>query len=132
MADFNKVVLMGHLTRDAELRFLPNGKPVLEFSLAINRRYKTQEGELKEEVTFVRVDRFGPGAEKLATWLKKGLPLLVEGRLRQSRWEGADGKAKNMMYVVAEAVSFLPRNPGRGAAEAAPDRPSGPPRRAPR
>src|SRR5213592_732390 len=87
MASFNKVIIAGNLTRDPEMRYTPKGTAVAGFGLAINRKWKTETGEMKEEVTFVDVDAFGRQAEVIAQYMKKGRPLLVEGRLRYETWD---------------------------------------------
>ena len=87
MASFNKVILAGNLTRDPELRYTPKGTAIAKIGLAVNRTWKSETGEMKEEVTFVDVDAFGRQAEVIAQYMKKGRPLLVEGRLRLDQWE---------------------------------------------
>src|SRR5258707_13151758 len=87
MANFNKVILAGNLTRDPELRYTPKGTAIAKIGLAINRSWKTETGETKEEVTFVDVDSFGRTAEVIAQYLKKGRPILMEGRLKLDQWE---------------------------------------------
>ena len=82
MANFNKVILAGNLTRDPELRYTPKGLAIAKIGLAINRSWKAETGEAKEEVTFVDIDAFGKQAETIGQYLKKGRPILVEGRLR--------------------------------------------------
>ena len=110
MASFNKVIVMGNLTRDPELRYTPNGSPVCGFGLALNRRYQNGQGSDVEEVTFVEITVWGKQAEVCAEYLAKGSPVLLEGRLRQDRWETADGDRRSQLKVVAESVKFLPRN----------------------
>ena len=87
MANFNRVILAGNLTRDPELRYTPKGTAIARIGLAINRTWKNEAGETKEEVTFVDVDAFGRQAEVIAQYMKKGRPLLVEGRLKLDQWE---------------------------------------------
>ncbi len=87
MANFNKVILAGNLTRDPELRYTPKGMAIAKIGLAINRKWKSETGEMKEEVTFVDVDAFGKTAETIGQYLKKGRPILIEGRLRYQTWE---------------------------------------------
>ena len=88
MANFNKVILAGNLTRDPELRYTPKGTAVARISLAVNRTWKSESGENKEEVSFVDVDALGtPGGSHFGQYMKKGRPLLVEGRLKQDTWE---------------------------------------------
>jgi len=110
MASFNKVIVMGYLTRDPELRFVPSGIPVANFGLAVNRRYQDAQGDTHEEVTFFEVTAWGKTAEVSAEYLIKGSPVLIEGRLRQERWETEDGEKRSLLKVVAERVRFLPRS----------------------
>lgn len=110
MASFNKVIVMGNLTRDPELRYTPSGAPVCGFGLALNRRYQNGRGSDVEEVTFVEITVWGKQAEACAEYLTKGRTVLVEGHLRQERWETTEGEKRSQLKVVAEAVTFLPRN----------------------
>ena len=110
MANFNKVILAGNLTRDPELRYTPKGTAVARITLAINRTYGGGEGggEKKEEVSFVDVDVWGRQAEVISQYMKKGRPLLVEGRLKQDTWEDKNTKQKqSKLKVVLESFSFL-------------------------
>lgn len=108
MASYNKVLLMGNLTRDPELRYLPNGNAVVTLRLAVNRRWKTETGEEREEVTFVDVEAFRRQAEVLAQYLKKGNPLFVEGRLRMDQWEDKNTHQKrSQLKVVLESFTFI-------------------------
>lgn len=108
MANFNKVILIGNLTRDPELRYTPKGMAVARLGMAINRNWKTETGEAREEVTFVDVDAFGRQAETLAQYMKKGSPLLVEGRLRLDTWEDKQTNQKrSKLGVVVEGFQFL-------------------------
>jgi len=111
MASFNKVMLMGNLTRDPELRYTSGGSPVCKLGLAINRRYR-QNDEWKEEVCFVDITVWGKQAENCNEYLSKGRSIFLEGHLRQDRWEGEDGKKHSRMEVVAENVKFLARSGG--------------------
>ena len=122
MANFNKVILAGNLTRDPELRYTPKGTAIAKFGLAINRTWKNEAGETKEEVTFVDVDSFGRQAEVIAQYFKKGSPILVEGRLRLDQWDDKQtGQKRSKLGVVGEIIQFLgsPRA-GEGGAPAAP------------
>lgn len=111
MANYNKVILAGNLTRDPELRYLPQGTAVAEFSLAINRTYKNQAGENVEEVTFVEIAAYGRQGEVIAQYVKKGRPLLVEGRLKLDTWEDKQTQQKrSKMRVILEGFSFLDSN----------------------
>src|SRR4029077_8730095 len=113
MANFNKVILAGNLTRDPELRYTPKGTAIAKIGMAINRTWKTETGETKEEVTFVDVDAFGRQAEVVAQYMKKGRPLLVEGRLKLDQWEDKNTHQKqSKLKVVLEGFSFLDSNRG--------------------
>ena len=106
-ASLNKVFLMGNLTRDPELRYVPSGTAVANFTVAVNRAYKTPSGEKKEEVSFIRCIVWGRIAELCGEYLSKGRPVLVEGRLQSRAWEGQDGQKKSALEVVASSVQFL-------------------------
>ncbi len=106
MANLNKVFLMGNLTRDPELRYVPSGAPVATFGLAVNRRYVTQQGEKKDEVCFVRIVVFGKQAESCSQHLSKGRLVFIEGRLQYRSWE-QDGQKRSMLDVIADRVQFL-------------------------
>ena len=110
-ASFNKVMLMGNLTRDPELRYLPSGQAVTTFSIAVNRTYNSQSGEKKEEVTFVRIVAWGRTGEVCNEYLKKGNPVFVEGRLQSRSWDAPDGTKRSTIEVVAQNVQFLYRAP---------------------
>jgi single-strand DNA-binding protein len=115
MASFNKVILVGNLTRDPELRYTPKGTAVARLGIACNRKWKTETGELKEEVTFVDVDAFGRTAETISQYLKKGRPILIEGRLRYDTWEDKQtNQKKSKLGVVLENFQFLDSGTGRG------------------
>lgn len=107
MANFNKVMLMGNLTRDIELRHTPSNLAIAKIGLAINRRYKTADGQQKEETTFVDCDAFGRTAEVMSQYLKKGRPVFVEGYLRLDQWEGKDGTKQSKLKVVVENFQFI-------------------------
>lgn len=113
MASFNRVVLVGNLTRDPEWRAAGSSQ-VANFSIAVNRRWKGGDGNQKEEVTYVDVDAWGKLADIVRDHLKKGRPVLIEGYLKQERWDAADGKKMNRMKVVAENIQFLGTPPGAG------------------
>lgn len=115
MASFNKVILVGNLTRDPEVRYTPKGTAVAKIGLAVNRTWRTDTGETREEVTFVDVDAFGKQAETLAQYMRKGSPLLVEGRLRLDQWDDKQtGQKRSKLGVVVEGFQFLggPRSDG--------------------
>ena len=105
MASFNKVLLMGNLTRDPELRYTANGSAVASFGLAVNRKFK-QGDDWKEDVCFVDITVWGKQGENCAEYLSKGRPVFVEGRLQFSSWE-SDGQKRNKLDVVANTVQFL-------------------------
>ena len=107
MASYNLVVLMGNLTKEPELRYIPSGNAVCSFGLAINRTYKDSEGEKQEDVTFVDVVCWNRLAEATAQYLHKGSPAFVEGRLQQRSWETEDGGKRHKLEVVARSVKFL-------------------------
>lgn len=124
-ASLNKVFLMGNLTRDPELRYLPSEQPVTSFSIAVNRTYNSQTGEKKEEVSYVRIVVWARLAEICNEYLKKGSPVFVEGRLQSRSWEAQDGTKRSAIEVVAQNVQFLPRGQGRGSDGGAPAMDSG-------
>lgn len=105
---FNKVILIGNLTRDPELRYTPQGTSVCNFGMAVNRKYK-QGDEMKEEVTFINIVVFGKQADTCGQYLNKGNAVLVEGRLQERRWETEEGQKRSKHEVVAQSVRFLPR-----------------------
>jgi len=119
---YSKVILLGNLTRDPELRYTPSGTAVASFALAINHRYRASGGgeepaphgegdkskEYKEEVSFIDIVVFGKQGENCAEYLNKGRLALVEGRIRQNRWESPDGQKRSKIEVVANTVRFLP------------------------
>jgi single-strand DNA-binding protein len=115
MNGFNKVILAGNLTRDPELRYTPSGTAIAKFGLAVNRKWKdSQTNEMKEEVTFVDIDAFGRSAETIGQYLKKGRPILVEGRLRLDQWEDKQTQQKrSRLGVVLESFQFLDSGGGR-------------------
>ena len=106
MASLNRVLLVGNLTRDPEVRYLASGAPVADIGLAVSRKFRTQQGEDREEVCFVNVTAWGKTAENCGQYLSKGSPILVEGRLKFDQWE-KDGQKQSRLTVVAESVQFL-------------------------
>ncbi len=107
MASLNKVMLMGNLTRDPEIRYTPKGQAVTDIGLAINRRYKV-ENEMREEVTFVDVTFWGKSAEIIGQYMKKGRPLYVEGRLQLDSWDDKQtGQKKSRLKVIGDEFQFL-------------------------
>lgn len=120
MSSFNKVYLLGNLTRDPEPRDLPSGTKLASFGLAVNRSYRKADGEEVEETSFVDIDAFGRTAENILKYCKKGDPLMVEGRLRFQSWETDAGDKRNKLSVMLETFQFLPRSggsAGEGGAE---------------
>jgi len=107
MASFNKVILLGNLTRDPELRYTPNGSPVCSFDLAVDRTYTTQAGERRDEVCYITIVVWGKQAELCAEYLAKGRTTLVEGRLQQRSWETPEGQRRTKHEVVAERIQFI-------------------------
>lgn len=104
----NKVFLIGRLTRDPEIRFLPSGAQVTSFSIAVNRAYKAKDSnEWKEETYFFDIEAFGGLAERLGRQLSKGTQILVEGQLRQDRWETASGDRRTKVKIVADRVHII-------------------------
>src|SRR3954462_28182 len=115
MPSLNKVLLMGNLTRDPELRVTPKGTPICQFSLAINRQFKMESGETREEVIYVDVEAWGKQGETIAKYCTKGRPLYVEGRLKLDQWEDKNTKEKrSRMKVVLEQFQFLGDSRGGG------------------
>lgn len=117
MASLNKVFIMGNLTRDPELRYVPSGTAVATFTIAVNRVYTSQAGEKKEEVSFIRVVVWGRRAEVCGEYLSKGSPAFVEGRLQSRSWETQDGQKRNTIEVIADNVQFLRGGSGDKAPE---------------
>jgi single-strand DNA-binding protein len=116
MSSFNKVILMGNLTRDPETRVTPNGSTICKIGLAVNRVYTAQDGTKKEEVTFVDCDAFGKQAETISRWMSKGKGILIEGRLRLDQWDDKQtGQARSKLGVVIENFQFVG---GRGEGDA--------------
>lgn len=108
MANFNKVILAGNLTRDPELRYTPKGTAVAKIGLAINRTWKSESGEAKEEVTFVDVEAWDRQAEVISQYFKKGRPILIEGRLKLDQWEDKNTHQKqSKLKVRLESFSFI-------------------------
>ena len=122
MANLNKVLLMGNLTRDPEVRYTPKGTAVAELGIAVNRVYSGENGEKREEVTFVDVTVWGRTAENVGEYLKKGRPVFIEGRLQLDSWEDKQsGQKRNKLKVVADNVQFLGSPRGSGGSGGGPD-----------
>lgn len=115
MPNYNRTILMGNLTRDPELQYLPSGTPVCKLGLAVNRRYKDrQSGEDREEVLFIDVNFFGPRAEVVNQYFSKGKPIHIEGRLRLEQWEAEDGTNRSRHTVTADSFEFVESGDGSG------------------
>lgn len=111
MASYNRVILVGNLTRDPELRYTPSGTAVCDVGLAVNDRYKNASGEWVDEATFVDVTLWARTAEVASEYLSKGAPILVEGRLKLDTWETNDGQKRSKLRVICERMQMLS---GRG------------------
>ncbi|MBU1998851.1 MAG: single-stranded DNA-binding protein [Candidatus Omnitrophota bacterium] len=121
MASLNKVMLMGNLTRDPELRYTPQGTAVANLRLAVNRRYRDRNQELKDEVCFITAVVWSKQAETCNQYLHKGSPLFVEGRLQSRSWEDNTGKTRTTIEVRAERIQFLGQGSKSPAAAVAQD-----------
>ena len=120
MANLNKVMLIGNLTRDPELRVTPKGTAICTFSIAVNRKFKDDSGGEREEVTYVDIEAWGKSGENISKYCTKGRPLFVEGRLRLDQWEDKNTKEKrSRMKVVLENFQFLGGGRGEGGAPGA-------------
>jgi single-strand DNA-binding protein len=119
MASLNKVLLIGNLTRDPELKYTPGGSAVADFGLAVNRNWTGQDGQKHEETTFVDITVWGRQAEIASEYLSKGRPIFLEGRLQLDQWQDKEGQKRSKMRVVAERIQFLGAPPGKGAPDAA-------------
>lgn len=148
MPNLNKVMLMGNLTRDPELKYTPKGTAIADFALAVNRRYTAENGEKREEVTFIDCEAWSKTAELIGEYFKKGRPIFVEGRLKLDTWDDKQtGQKRSRMRVVVETFEFLGGReggpggggPGGGGGDeypqqrssAAPRKPASPPSRPP-
>lgn len=120
MPNLNRVMLMGNLTRDPEMRYLPSNMAVVSLGLAINRRWKNQQGEQQEETTFVDCEAFGRSAEVINQYLRKGRPLFIEGRLKLDQWQDKEGHNRSRMKVVIESFQFVDSRGGGGGDEDGP------------
>jgi single-strand DNA-binding protein len=119
MANHNKVLLLGNVTRDPEVRYTPKGSAVCDLGIAVNRAYTTDSGEKREEVTFVDVTLWGRTAEVASEYLKKGRPVFIEGRLQMDTWDDKQtGQKRTRLRVVAENMQLLGGRPSGGSAEA--------------
>jgi single-strand DNA-binding protein len=117
----NRVILAGNLTRDPQVRFLANEQAVANFGLAVNRRYKGSDGQMKEETTFVDIEAWGRTAELVGQYLTKGRAAFIEGRLKLDSWDDKDGQKRQKLKVVADNVQFMDSgNRGERPASGAP------------
>jgi len=112
MASYNRVILIGNLTRDPEVRFASGNNAICKFGLAVSRNYTTKDGEKREDTTFVDIDAFGKVGEILGKYLSKGRPVMIEGRLQLDTWESKEGEKRSKLKVVCENFQFL--GTGRG------------------
>ena len=138
MANFNKVYLIGNLTRDPELRVTPKGTAICQFGIAVNRQFKDESGAMRDDTTFVDIEAWGKQGETISKYCTKGKPLFVEGRLKFDQWEDkTSGQKRSKLKVVLEGFQFLGTGqrdgaPGAGGGEfdqsATPERHSPPPR----
>lgn len=136
MANFNKVYLIGNLTRDPELRVTPKGTAICQFGLAVNRQFKDESGALRDDTTFVDIEAWGKQGETISKYCQKGRPLFVEGRLKLDQWEDkASGQKRSKLKVVLEGFQFLGGGQREGGAPSefdqsapSPERHSPPPR----
>ncbi len=138
MPNLNKVMLMGNLTRDPEIKYTPKGTAIANFGIAVNRTYTPEGGEKREEVTFIDLEAFGRTAEVIGEYFKKGRPIFIEGRLKLDSWDDkTTGKKMSKLRVVVDSFEFLGSReggggPGGGGDEgghSAPQRSSAPPQR---
>ena len=139
MPNLNKVMLMGNLTRDPEIKYTPKGTAIANFGIAINRVFTPEGGERREEVTFIDLEAFGRTAEVIGEYFKKGRPIFIEGRLKLDQWDDkTTGKKQSKLRVVVESFEFLGSREGGGGGEgggegggthSAPSRSSAPPQR---
>ena len=112
MANFNKIMLMGNLTRDPQLSYLPSQTPVVDFGIAVNRRWTSKDGESKEETMFIDCRAFSRLAENINKYMKKGRPIFIEGRLVYDTWTAQDGTKRSKHRVQIDNCQFLGSAPG--------------------
>jgi single-strand DNA-binding protein len=134
-ANFNKIILVGNLTRDPQMSYLPSNTPVVELGMAVNRKYRTQDGQQREDTCFIDCRAYGKQAETLNQYVRKGQPLLVEGRLQYDTWEAKDGTKRSKHRVFIENFQFMGSGQGgpgqgpgqgQGASRPAPQRAAAP------
>ncbi len=122
MAYLNKVFLIGNLTRDPELRVTPKGTAICQFGLAVNRQFKDESGQNRDETTFIDIEAWGKQGELVAKYLTKGSPAMVEGRLKLDQWEDKQsGQKRSKLKVVLDNVQFLSSGRGNGGGAAVSD-----------
>jgi single-strand DNA-binding protein len=114
MPSYNKVLLMGNLTRDVQLKSTSGGQSVADIAIAVNRKFKTKDGQEREEVTYVDCECWGPRAEVIAKYFSKGKPIFIEGRLKLDSWEDKDGQKRSKMRVMIEDFQFVEGRGGGG------------------
>ena len=114
MPNFNRVILMGNLTADPELRYTQSGTPVCTLSLAVNEYYTTPSGEKKQDVLFIRITMWKKQAETCAEYLKKGSPVMIEGRLKMNQWTTSEGQKRSTIEVVGSKMQLLGTGSGQG------------------
>ncbi len=114
MPSYNKVLLMGNLTRDVQLKSTSGGQSVADIAIAVNRKFKTKDGQDREEVTYVDCECWGPRAEVIAKYFSKGKPIFIEGRLKLDSWEDKDGQKRSKMRVMIEDFQFVEGRGGGG------------------
>jgi len=117
MASLNKIILIGNVGSDPEMRYTPNGKAVTSFSMATNRRYSTASGESREETDWFRISAWGKQAEQCNQYLSKGRQVYVEGRLHARNWETQEGQTRTSLEVTADRVLFLGKRPEAALSE---------------
>ncbi|MBC8202234.1 MAG: single-stranded DNA-binding protein [Planctomycetes bacterium] len=115
MPSYNKVLLMGNLTRDPQLKQTPNNMSVAEIGLACNRKFNSKDGEMREEVTYVDCEAWGRTAETMAKYLSKGKPVFVEGRLKLDQWQDKEGNNRSKLRVVIESFQFIDSRGGQSS-----------------
>lgn len=118
MASYNRIIIMGNMTRDPQLTYLPSQTPVVEFGLASSRKWRAQDGTDREETCFVDCRAYGKSAETISKYCKKGSSLLVEGRLTFDQWETPDGQKRSKHRIFVESFTFTGTRPGEGGAPA--------------
>ncbi|MFH1604004.1 MAG: single-stranded DNA-binding protein [Pseudomonadota bacterium] len=127
MPDYNKILLMGNLTRDPQLTYLPSNTPVVEIGLAVNRKFRKQDGEQGEETLFVDCRAYGKTAEALSQYCHKGKPLFIEGRLQLDQWQDKDGNRRSKHRVFIESFQFIDSRSDKGDGGNGQQKPDEPP-----